>query len=167
MIIVVFGLPGSGKSYFAQRLAYLLSARYENSDRIRRELFALRDYSAAEKNAVYDEILRRMLEAANRNEHIVLDATFYQEHMRERFIQSASGSGREVIFMEIVAEEDIVKSRLMKPREYSEADYAVYLRLKAIFEPFQGKHLVLESTNDNIEQMLSKAMAYIDNIHEK
>jgi len=35
MIIVVTGLPGSGKSYFAQQLAPLMDAEYINSDKVR------------------------------------------------------------------------------------------------------------------------------------
>jgi len=35
MIIIVFGLPGSGKSYFASKLAERINARYINSDVIR------------------------------------------------------------------------------------------------------------------------------------
>ena len=38
MVVIVFGLPGSGKSYFASRLAGIISADYINSDRVRREI---------------------------------------------------------------------------------------------------------------------------------
>ena len=33
MIIIVLGLPGSGKTYFASRFAKLIHADYINSDR--------------------------------------------------------------------------------------------------------------------------------------
>ena len=53
MVIIVCGLPGSGKSYFAERLAKKIDADYVNSDRLRKELFPSRTYSDREKATVY------------------------------------------------------------------------------------------------------------------
>lgn len=36
MIFIVFGLPGSGKSYFASHLAEMKNAQYINFDRLER-----------------------------------------------------------------------------------------------------------------------------------
>lgn len=44
MIILVAGLPGPGKSYFAEKLAGILSAVYLNTDRIRLALHAAGKY---------------------------------------------------------------------------------------------------------------------------
>ena len=59
MIVIVFGLPGSGKSYFASRFAKVINAGYINSDMIRKEIFEKREYSDQEKKAVYDKCLNR------------------------------------------------------------------------------------------------------------
>jgi predicted kinase len=45
MTVIVFGLPGSGKSYFATRLAELLNASYISSDQLRMQLYAKRTYT--------------------------------------------------------------------------------------------------------------------------
>ncbi|SFP80598.1 hypothetical protein SAMN05444277_10244 [Parafilimonas terrae] len=34
MIVIIAGLPGSGKSYFAGRIAQMLSVAYINNDKI-------------------------------------------------------------------------------------------------------------------------------------
>jgi predicted kinase len=60
MIIIVMGLPGSGKSYFAQRLAITINADYISSDRVRKTMMSSRTYSTKEKLLVYDEMLSQM-----------------------------------------------------------------------------------------------------------
>ena len=83
MVILVLGLPGSGKSYFAERLAQKIRAEYFNSDQIRKEMFADRTYSDLEKARVYEALLKKMQEAIDKEKDVVLDATFYKNKIRE------------------------------------------------------------------------------------
>ncbi len=165
MIIIVFGLPGSGKSFFASKLAGKLKIKYVNSDVIRKELFAKRLYSPEEKMQVYNEMIREMKAAVQSQQSVILDATYYKKSIRQKVIESALDLDEKIIFIEVTAEEKIAKERLAKERPYSEADYSVYLKLKKEFEPLENDHLVLESGRDNIEEMLSEAMTYIENHH--
>jgi predicted kinase len=160
MIILVFGLPGSGKSFFAARLAKALLADYVNSDRVRKKMFSERSYSKAEKAAVYDAMLVVMERAIKKNENLVLDATFYKNETRQLFIEKAK---EDIFFIEVRADEALVKERLKKSRPYSEADIKVYQLIKQQWEPLRLPHLELESTNDNIEAMLKKAIQYLNN----
>ena len=66
MIVIVFGLPGSGKSFFACRFAAMINADYINSDRVRKKLFVSRTYLIKEKLAVYNEMLAQMKEVVNK-----------------------------------------------------------------------------------------------------
>lgn len=59
MVVLVMGLPGSGKSYLARRLAELIGATYISSDRVRRDLFPAARYTAEEKAGVYEEMQTR------------------------------------------------------------------------------------------------------------
>ncbi|HSF88172.1 MAG TPA: AAA family ATPase [Saprospiraceae bacterium] len=162
MVIIVFGLPGSGKSYFASRLAMHLEAAYVNSDELRMHMLQERTYSAAEKRRVYDEMLSRMSKALSDKKPIVLDATFYKRSIRRRFEQRAATFQEAIIYIEVTAPEDIIRDRLQVPRAYSEADYDVYLKLKKSAEPLTRDHLVLVSTNNNIVSMLHEALHYIE-----
>lgn len=162
MVIIVFGLPGSGKSYFASRLAMHLEAAYVNSDELRMQMLSERNYSEAEKNRVYDAMLKRMTEALASKKPIVLDATFYKKSIRRRFEQAAAAHQESIIYIEVTAPEDIIRDRLQIPRAYSEADYNVYLKIKRSAEPLSRKHLVLVSTNNNIVSMLHEALHYIE-----
>ena len=93
MIVIVFGLPGTGKSYFASRFAAMINADYINSDRVRKKLFVYRTYSIKEKLSVYYEMLAQMKEIVKQNKNLVLDATFYNTDIRKKFLDEAIGAG--------------------------------------------------------------------------
>ncbi len=164
MVIIVFGLPGSGKSYFASRLAMQLEAEYVNSDEVRRKLIAERTYSDGEKLKVYEEMVSAMTAALASHKPIILDATFYKRSIRRKFEHKAATFKEKIIYIEVTAPEDIIEDRLKVPRMFSEADYDVYLKLKAIAEPLREKHLVLESSNNNVGSMLHEAIRYLQTI---
>ncbi len=164
MIIIVFGLPGSGKSYFASRLAMQLEAAYVNSDELRMEMIAERTYTETEKAKVYDAMLKAMTDAVEAKKPIVLDATFYKKSIRKRFEHKARHLGQRIIYIEVTAPEDVIEDRLKIPRTYSEADFDVYLRIRKIAEPLSANHLTLVSTNNNIVSMLHEALQYISTI---
>lgn len=160
MIVFVFGLPGTGKSFFASRLAKMIHASYLNSDMLRKELFAERTYSNHEKKVVYDTMLDMTKEAIDTGQNLVLDATFHKKETRDTFIKQLSEQ-EEVFYIEIHSAESTIKERLKKSRPYSEADFEVYKLIQQQWEPFNEPHLVLESTNDNIEELLLKAAQYL------
>ncbi len=160
MIIIVFGLPGSGKSYFASHLASMINAEYINSDIVRKKLFHKRTYSEQEKLLVYNEMIRQMRKVAKQNRNVALDATFYSNDIRQKFVEGIKDIN-DIIFIEVTAEESVNRKRLEKAREDSEADFEVYKKIKNEWEPLRQDHLILKSTNDNIREMLEKTADYL------
>jgi len=160
MIIIVMGLPGSGKSYFASRLAALLGADYINSDRVRTEIFSRASYSLKEKLMVYEEMLARAVRAVHEDRHVVLDATFYTNDVRTLFSTALQDLDK-LSFIEVVADHRLIRERLRTEREDSDANYGVYMEIKEEWEPFSNPHLVLMSANDNIDNMLDEAVNYL------
>ena len=160
MIVIVFGLPGSGKSYFASRLAKVINAGYINSDRLRKEMFKDRTYSEQEKAAVYKAMLEKMKEAMNQNRSLVLDATFHKNETRKLFVQEAERNDG-ILFIEVKADENIIKERLKEERPYSEADFEVFKSIWQHYEPMNEPHLTVESTNENEDNMVQKAVDYL------
>lgn len=160
MVVIVFGLPGSGKSYFALKLAKSMRAGYINSDRIRKEMFKKRTYSEKEKKAVYHKMLLLMKASTHQNRNLVLDATFHTGEMRNLFSKAMENQGG-IHFIEITAAENIIRERLKSQRPYSEADFKVYKIISSRNEPMKEPHLVLNSTNSNINEMLEKASDYL------
>jgi predicted kinase len=161
VIVIVFGLPGSGKSYFATRLATALQARYISSDALRMRMFPVRTYSDEEKTQVYEAMLSIMQASLARGEAVVLDATFAKAAWRGMVEKTAAASGRRIIYIEVIAREALIRERLQVFRSTSEADYSVYEQLKSGLEPLLEEHLVLTSSDDNIDSMLAQAKAHI------
>jgi len=160
MVILVMGLPGSGKSIFASKLAEFLHADYINSDRLRMNQLSNRTYSEEEKERIYDDMLIRMEDSVNRYRHVVLDATFNLNRIREKFIKKASKT-EALAIIEINAAEAVIKKRISHKREFSEANFDIYQKIKRAWEPIPQRHLTLESTNHNLHFMLQKAIGYL------
>ncbi len=162
MMILVAGLPGSGKSYFAERLAGKLDAVYINSDRVRMAMQATGKYSFDDKLFVYNEMRLQVIQAIERKKDVVVDATFYRRAIRKMFLQLAQDYQVDVRLIVVTADEDLIRKRLQKPRKYSEADYSVYEIVRDEFEPIAMPHLTLQSTDNNIQEMLKEAESYLD-----
>jgi predicted kinase len=160
MIIIVSGLPGSGKSYFAQALAKRLEADYVNSDRVRNAEGARGKYSTDDKLRIYQIMVERSRESVRAGKDVVVDGTFYLGAMIDLF-RKLSTPSTQIYFISVVADENLIKERLARPRSDSEADYNVYLKIKKEFEPLQVPYLTLQSGKDNIDEMLTTALDYI------
>jgi predicted kinase len=160
MIVIVLGLPGSGKSYFASRLAEVIQADYINSDQVRKQMFSKRIYSEKEKGAVYDVMLEKMKTLVKLNKDLVIDATFQREDSRQLFIRQLRGKV-ELFFIEITANPDLIRRRLKKERPFSEANFEVYELTRQQWQPVREPHLSLESTDENIDIILERAVNYL------
>lgn len=159
-VIIVAGLPGSGKSYFAERLAGRIGAVYLSSDRIRKEMLPKRTYSDLEKLAVYDAMRERMEKALSQEEDVVADGTFFTREIRKRFVSSLPPT-IEQYMIEVVAAESLIWTRLQRPRADSEADFSIYQAILSQWEPIDRPHLVLHSTDANIDDLLQTACLYL------
>ena len=160
MVIIVFGLPGSGKSYFASRLATTISAGYINSDVERKKFLAQRTYSEKEKSSIYTHMASIMVQTIQQGKSIVIDATFYKQRLRDLFYEKAGETP--LIFIEVFANDEISRQRLSMKRADSDANYVVYKKIRSQWEPMLKPHLVLESTNDNIDRMIETAVDHIN-----
>lgn len=162
MIIAFMGLPASGKSFWAKRVSWKIKGKRLSSDLLRKKMFKKRIYSESEKEKVYDEMMKQMKINVKKGKNVVLDATFYKEDLRKKFIEQAEKIKQKILFVEVKAKNETVKRRLNKKRKHSEADYAVYLALKRVFEPLKKKHLVVYSDGHIFSYNLKKIMNYID-----
>ena len=155
------GLPGSGKSFFAARLAELLKAEYISSDSVRKALLPGALYTPQEKLMVYLEMLRLTEGALQDGRQVVLDATFYTASVRAMFTEELPDAEK-LVFIEVVADEELSRQRLKRPRIDSDANFEVYQQIKEEWEPLQTPHLVLRSTDSNIDGMLDEAIEYLE-----
>lgn len=162
LLIMVMGLPGSGKSYFASKLSERLKAVHLENDVIRKELHKMGSYTREDKMEVYRELCRRTELLVKDEKSVVMDATFQLEEYRELIYQLSSRYEVPLSTILVEASESLVKKRLEKPRKNSEANYEVYLKLKENFDPVRPPFIAITSRESNLESMLRQAMDYIN-----
>ena len=143
-LVLVSGLPGTGKSTLSRMLADTAHFEVLRSDVIRKELFtsaaATGDsaamYSADNTQRVYDECrtrARRRLLAGGR---VIVDATFQREANRQAFLQLAIDCGVRAIWLECTAPADVTQERLAaRHGDASDADWSVYHQVRKQWEP--------------------------------
>jgi predicted kinase len=157
MIIIVFGLPGVGKSYFAKALAKYLEGDYYGTDEMRRNMKKVPDYTKEKKLEVYNELIKKI----SSGDPIVFDGTFSLKQVRNDFVSKANRLNQSVFFIEIICDEDVIKNRLQKKRIDSDADFEVYQKMKIEFEAMEEPHLFLRSDIFSLNEMLESAKQYI------
>ncbi|MDZ7738938.1 MAG: ATP-binding protein [Bacteroidales bacterium] len=156
MIIIVFGLPGTGKSHLARRLAAETGLAMFNTDIIRKEMGKQGQYDAETNNEIYKQLLKRTSEAARENGDVVVDGTFRKKHYRDMFKEEADRLGEKVVFVEMKAADETVKERMKEDRRYSEAGYDEYMMIKDKFEDMKEEHPVLWSDRLEADEMVEQ-----------
>ena len=137
-LVLLSGLPGSGKTTFAAQLAPRLDACVLESDLVRRELFPKRRYTRKESGAVFAEVRARAEGALGEGRDVIIDATNLRDWERQGFLELAVRQGAAVVGVRLTAPDAIVQERLSGPREgASEANIGVYNRMRGEEEPFR------------------------------
>jgi aminoglycoside phosphotransferase family enzyme/predicted kinase len=149
MLIIVCGLPGCGKSTLALAIAAKLDAEHISSDIIRRKMLEERTYSEQEKYRVYERMVHEAETLLRGGKSVIADATFYRKRTRQQMLDAARRSGKKVLIVECVLDEETIEERMEIRRagreSESEADFSVYLKVKALFEPIQEEHLIVDT----------------------
>ncbi|MFN8415237.1 MAG: ATP-binding protein [Cytophagaceae bacterium] len=161
-LVIICGLPGSGKSFLAKRLAQHLHYAHFNTDVERKKLFPTqRTYSEEEKQQVYQHLLQLCRKNLTEGASVMVDGTFYKEELRRPFIHLAQTLGVLSPIIYVTANEEIIQERTEQVREDSEANFAVYLKLKPLFEAINLNYLSVTSTQDNIDTLITECTQYL------
>ncbi len=151
-MLLMCGLPASGKSWLAKHLARSLRASVLRSD-VRRKLLSgmtpgtrVKEeygeglYSESMKEATYGSLLEDALEHLRSGHSVVVDATFARRRFRSTFVDAAVRLDLPYYVVHVTAEDKVIRERLERrkhdEREASDAGLEVYLReLQAFEEP--------------------------------
>lgn len=148
MLIIICGLPGSGKSSLARKLKAKLPAAYLNSDIVRKQIFRKPQYTPEEKKRVYDEIVNLAEKMLLKKKNVIVDATFYTRKYRQLMVRTARDAGSKYCILLCTLPEEMTKARLERreksERAVSDANYGIYLKLKEKFEPIEGDFLEID-----------------------
>jgi predicted kinase len=166
-LVVVSGLPGTGKSYFCRRLAERTPVVVLESDALRKVLFPSPGYGAEESSHLFQTIHRLAADLLAGGMTVVLDATNLEEYHRERLYHIAEQTGARLIVVQVCAPPDLVRQRLLgradrrDAADNSEADWQVYQRMRPSAETIRRNHFRVDTSRD-IAPAVEKIAAIID-----
>ena len=152
--IVVSGLPGSGKSYFCNRLAERLPFVILESDVLRKTLFPSPGYSPQESNRLFQACHILIEKLLKKGIPLILDATNLSERYRERLYSIAEHLDAKLILVRVEAPAEVVRERLrirqggINPGDKSDADWEVYQRMKTTAQKINRNHYAVDTSRD-------------------
>ncbi len=145
-LILLSGLPGTGKTTFALALGKKLSFEHVESDAIRRELAPTPTYTSEESAAVFAQAERSARTALQSGRHALLDATNLSRRDRKRFLRLAKRLGANLVAVRLVAPEATVRQRLAVPRAgFSQANVAIYELMRTRGQAFAEPVVVVDT----------------------
>jgi len=166
MLILISGLPGSGKSTLARAYVARHGGVHINSDLIRGELGLRGHYRPGDKEKVYAAMLAKTRSVLSKNGTAVVDSTFFRSDIRAPYEELAASTGTPLYCIEVRAQEATIRQRLLTPRPDSEADFAVYEKIRDQYEPWSDVHLTLWSDAMPLEQLVEALHRYITTNHD-
>src|SRR3990172_8573 len=153
-LVMVSGLPGSGKSYFSRQLAERFPFLVVETDVLRHRLSPTPTYSAEESQRPFQACHRLVEELMKKGVSLVLDATNLVETHREYLYHIAEQAGAKLIIVRVEAPEGEIKKRIQRREQglswedHSEADWKVYRRMKEKAQGIRRPHFVVDTSRD-------------------
>jgi adenylylsulfate kinase len=171
MLIAMAGLPGTGKSTIAARLAEELGAVVLNKDTVRAALFPppVLDYSAEQDEISMEAIYHAaasILKASPRRAIILDGRTFLRAKQVEDLLRLAAVVGESPRIIECVCEDTVAKQRLERDQSQgghpaANRTFALYQQLKESAEPITLPRRVLDTGPLSVEECTQQTLDWV------
>ncbi len=112
LLVLVGGLPGTGKSTLAAGLAAETGWELLRSDVLRRELHHAGHYQPAAVGAVYDELLRRARGRLDQGESVIVDASWIDAGQRAAAVRAATETASDLVELCCTCGEPVATARI-------------------------------------------------------
>jgi adenylylsulfate kinase len=152
MIVVMAGLPGTGKSTLARALAEETGGIVLNKDVLRADLFPKEfvEYSKEQDDFVQDLMLRTAEYLLARYPRLTVffdGRTFSRRYQIERVIETAERLGTSWRIIECVCPEDVARRRIEQARRHPAKNrtFELYLKIRDEFEEITYPKLVVDT----------------------
>ena len=150
--IVVSGLPGTGKSYFCNKLAERLSFLILESDALRKVLFPSPGYDSQESSRLFRAVHLLIERLLKKGVSLILDATNLSERYREHLYSIVDRLGVKLILVRVEAPPEVVYERLRARQENAEnksdAGWEVYQRMKPSVQKICRNYYAVDTSRD-------------------
>jgi adenylylsulfate kinase len=166
MLVMMAGLPGTGKSTVARAVAERVGGAVIDKDVIRAALFAPEDieYSAVQDDFVMELMLQTAAYLLRKNPSriVFLDGrTFSHIYQRRRVAQFAESAGVPWRAIECVCSQETAHRRLADDASSgrhpaANRNWELYQRVRASFEPLEQPKIVV-----NTDASLSQCVQYV------
>jgi adenylylsulfate kinase len=155
MIVIMAGLPGTGKSVLCRALAKQVGGVVLDKDIIRAALFPPEriEYSAAQDDFCQSLMLQAVGYLLERDPHTVIffgGRTFSRRYQIEAVIESAKNFGSAFRTIECTCSEETARQRIERDQAAghhpaANRSFDLYQRLKATFEPIPEPKLIVDT----------------------
>lgn len=164
VLVMLTGLPGTGKSHLARRLAEVLPFVIVESDLVRKTLFPECEYSGEESQWVHRTchvVIEKLLRKGVR---VIYDATNLHERHREQVYRLADETKAKLLVVKVVSPEAVASARLQGRHEggtdkedVSDADWRVYRRMARDVDPIARNFAVVDTSKD-LDRAITKLL---------
>ena len=154
VMVVISGLPGTGKSHFSRKLTERVPLAVLESDALRKRLVAAPTHSASESSGLFRLIHALIEELLDHGVPVILDATNLVEAHRRRLYTIADQRDVKLVLVRVEAPPEVVRERLAdrnrqeQREDHSDADWSVYQRMRRSEEPISRSNITVDTSKE-------------------